>query len=163
MLRGCARSASSARISLKRSHMLFPVNYPPPSQPQPPTFGEFIIGAAAVGLALWGVAELFSSNTGDARACGVCGRMGHNRRTCPYDGERINFSRSIPKSRQCECCGSSRYGTQRHHTHGRSSLASFLDVCFDCHLACCHDGHFQNLGRKPRTCQVTGSSSFWRN
>lgn len=59
--------------------MLFSVNYPPPSPPQPPTFGAFIIGAAAVGLALWGVAELFRSNTGEARACVVCGRMGHTR------------------------------------------------------------------------------------
>lgn len=114
--------------------MLVPENYAQPQPYQPaPTLGEVIVGAAVVGLALWGVAELFNSNAGVQRACGVCGRMGHDRRTCPYDGERVSFSRSIPKSRRCECCGSSRYDTQRHHTHGRSSLAAFLDVCFDCH------------------------------
>lgn len=145
--------------------MLVPVSYPPqqPSQPQLPTFGEFVVGAAVVGFALWGMAELLSSNTCEPRSCGVCGRAGHDRRTCPYDGERVSFSRSIPKSRRCECCGSSRYGTQRHHTRGRSSLAAFLDVCFDCHLTCCHGGHFQNLGGKPRICQMTGAPSAWRS
>jgi hypothetical protein len=145
--------------------MLYPMNNPPqqPSQPQPPTFGEFAIGVAAIGLSLWGVCELLNTNIGEPRACGICGRMGHNRRTCPHAGQRLSFSRSIPKSQRCECCGSSRYRTQRHHTNGRSSLAAFLDVCFDCHLTCCHEGHFHNLGGKPRTCRLTGRRSHWRS
>ena len=77
--------------------MLVQVNYTQPQPYQPsPSLGEVIVGAAVVGLALWGVAELLSSNTDARRACGVCGRMGHDRRTCPYDGERASFSRSIP-------------------------------------------------------------------
>jgi len=135
--------------------------------PQPPSqtisFGEFLVGATIVGALIWGVGELFGADESSQRTCGICGREGHDRRTCPYDGERLGFSSTIPKSRRCECCGSSRYGTERHHTRGRSSVADFLDVCFDCHLTCCHGGHFQNLGTKPRKCHVTGNRSLWSN
>lgn len=133
-----------------------------PPQQQGISFGQFLAGAAVVGAVLWGVAEMFSPATRQ-RMCGVCGRPEHDRRTCSYDGARVGFPRSIPKSGQCECCGSSRYETQRHHTRGRSSLSDFLDVCFDCHLGCCHGGHFQNLGSKPRACRVTGNRSLWCN
>ena len=127
------------------------------------SLGELLVGTGIAIFAIWGAAELFGSDASPQRTCGICGGSGHDRRTCPYDGERLNFSRSIPKSGRCECCGSPRYGTQRHHTRGRSNLADFLDVCLGCHIDCCHDGHFQNLGRKLHTCKLTGKRSHWRN
>ena len=101
--------------------------------------GEFVVGDAVFVLGLWGIAELLGANT-SPRTCAVCGRQGHARRTCPHEGARVNFSRAIPKSNRCECCGSPRYGTQRHHTRGRSNPSDFLDVCLDCHIDCRHDG-----------------------
>lgn len=95
-------------------------------------------------------------------ACGVCGTRGHNILTCPYDGPRKNFSKSIPKSKRCECCGSYRYDTERHHSRGRADNSDFLDVCNGCHLNCCHDGDTQVLARKPRVCRYTGRESYWR-
>lgn len=132
---------------------------------QPPgevSLGGIVVGVGLAALAIWGLSEVFGNDEAPQRACGVCGRAGHNRRNCPYESERLNFSRSIPRSNRCECCGSSRYPTQRHHTRGRSSLADFLDVCFDCHIDCCHEGDFQNLGRKPQVCRHTGVLSYWR-
>jgi hypothetical protein len=126
------------------------------------SLGEFLVGATIVGLAVWGVAELIGQEA-PLRICGACGQAGHDRRTCPHDGPRLNFSRSLPRGRRCQCCASPRYEMQRHHTRGRSNLSDFLDVCLDCHLECCHDGDFRNLGRKPRTCRQTGNISAWRN
>lgn len=136
---------------------------PRQQQQQGVSLGEILMGAVVIGAAIWGAAALLNPDTVPQRTCGVCGRARHDRRTCPYDGERISFSGSIPKSRRCECCGSSRYGTQRHHPQGRASVADFLDVCLDCHVECCHGGHFQNLGGKPRTCRMTGNRSLYRN
>jgi hypothetical protein len=132
----------------------------PPARPI--SLGEFLVGTAMLGAIAWGAAELFSTPLPQKR-CGVCNRVGHDRRTCPFDGVRLNFSRSIPQSARCECCGSSRYRTERHHTRGRSCLDDFLDVCLDCHIDCCHDGHFQNLPKKPHACRVTGTRSYWRS
>ena len=137
------------------------VSLPVRSQRQDISPGEFLTGAVVVGLTLWGLAELLSPDGALPRTCGACGRGGHDRRTCPYEGKRVSFDRSIPKGHQCECCGSSRYETQRHHTRGRANPSDFLDVCFDCHLTCCHGGHFQNLGVKPRVCRETGNRSVW--
>jgi hypothetical protein len=94
-------------------------------------------------------------------ACGVCGTEGHNILTCVYDAPRANISKSIPKSKRCECCGSYRYGTERHHTRGRGNASDFLDLCLDCHIACGHQGDFQNIPIKPRVCRVTGNVSYW--
>lgn len=137
----------------------FVFQIPPPSHNL--SLGEALVGAGIAVLAIWGAAQLLDASP--QRTCGVCGREGHDRRTCPYDGQRIGFSRAVPKSRRCECCGSARYGTERHHTRGRANASDFLDVCLDCHLNCCHDGHFQNLGKKPRACRQTGNISAWRN
>jgi hypothetical protein len=93
----------------------------------------------------------------------VCGRAGHDRRTCPHDGERLKFPRAVPKSKSCRCCGSSRYDIERHHTRGRANLSDFLDVCNGCHLDCCHGGDFQNIGIKPHNCRITGRRSVWRS
>ena len=139
-----------------------PVFRIPPAPPPNISFGELLVGAGIAALAIWGAAELFGEATSPQRACGICGRQRHDRRTCPYDGARASFSRAIPKNSRCECCGSSRYGTERHHTRGRSNLSDFLDVCLDCHLDCCHDGHFQNLGKKPQICCQTANISSWR-
>jgi hypothetical protein len=139
-----------------------PIFQIPPPPPQGISFSEFLVGAGIAAFAVWCAAELFGTDASAQRRCGVCGGAGHDRRTCPYDGQRIGFSRAIPKNSHCECCGSSRYGTERHHTRGRSNPSDFLDVCLDCHLDCCHDGHFHNLGKKPRTCGQTGNSSAWR-
>jgi hypothetical protein len=139
-----------------------PVFQIPPSPPQCLSFGELLIGAGITGLAIWGAAELCGEGGSPQRTCGACRRKGHDRRICPYEGARAAFSRAIPKIRRCECCASSRYGTQRHHTRGRFNLSDFLDVCLDCHVDCCHDGHFQNLGKKPKMCCQTGNVSAWR-
>ncbi len=131
--------------------------------PAPPaqgiSLGELLVGAAVVAAVICGTAELVGVPA--HRTCGECGRAGHDRRSCPHDGERISFSRAIPRSNRCDCCGSSRYGTQRHHTRGRSVISDFLDVCFDCHIECCHGGHFHNLGAKPRTCRIADNRSLW--
>ena len=136
-----------------------------PSQSAAPTgIGEFLIGAGLLVGTILAITELLSPEQSVQRTCGVCGRAGHDdRRSCPHDGPRLGFSSSIPKASRCECCGTARYGTQRHHTRGRASLADFLDVCLDCHIDCCHDGHFQNLGKKPRACRHTGNISAWRD
>lgn len=132
------------------------------AQPEPVSFGGVVAAVVTIGFAVWGLAELIGATTASPRACGACGRPGHDRRTCPYDGERVGFPRGIPKSGRCECCGAGHHKTQRHHTRGRSSVADFLDVCPRCHLECCHQGHFQNLAVKPRMCRMTGSLSSWR-
>lgn len=94
-------------------------------------------------------------------ACGVCGQIGHNQITCDHAVARAAFSRSIGRSKRCECCGQYGYDIQRHHTRGRGNLSDFLDLCADCHIECGHGGHFQNLPIKPRVCQVLGGASWW--
>jgi len=94
------------------------------------------------------------------RTCSVCGISGHNRLTCPHDGQRVNFSRAIPRSSHCECCGQPSK-THRHHTRGRADDSDFLDVCTGCHLTCCHDGDFNTIGIKPRVCRVRNRRSSW--
>jgi len=94
-------------------------------------------------------------------ACGVCGIEGHTRVTCVYHGPRTNLKFAGPKSMRCECCGSYRYVTQRHHTRGRADDSDYLDVCIDCHVECCHLGDFYNLPKKPRVCRITGNKSWW--
>lgn len=93
-------------------------------------------------------------------ACGVCGAPGHNVVTCPHDAPRVRFS-AAGKSKRCECCGQYGYDIQRHHTRGRSDDSDYLDVCYDCHLDCCHGGDFQNIGRKPRVCRMVNRTSYW--
>lgn len=102
-----------------------------------------------------------AENGASERACGVCGRPGHDRRTCPHGAKRVHFSTAVRKSRYCECCGQDRYATHRHHTRGRANVSDYLDVCLDCHLDCCHDGDFQNLARKPQVCRVLDRPSAW--
>ncbi len=108
----------------------------------------WLLGAGALGIA-W----VQSGRTEAHRICGACGKAGHDRRTCPFDGPRVDFSRAIPRSQYCECC--ERHGeTQRHHARGRSDTSAFLDVCRPCHLYCCHGGSFQNLPIAPRYCRL---------
>lgn len=97
-------------------------------------------------------------------ACGVCDDTTHNRRTCPWDAPRRHFSRSIPKSKCCECCGSYRYEVERHHSRGRgdNSPSAILDLCAGCHLDCAHRGNTSNIPVKPRICTFTGNDSHWR-
>ena len=92
-------------------------------------------------------------------ACSYCGKEGHNVTTCPYANERVDCGPA--ESATCECCGKRR-DTVRHHTRGRGSCDDYLDVCRDCHLTCCHEGNWQNLGIKPRICRITGKPSAWR-
>lgn len=133
----------------------YSINREPPAKNNP--WGTlFLIGAGVAFLAA------LSDSEPAPRTCGVCGRSGHNRSSCSFDGPRVNFSRTIPRRRRCDCCGQTRYKTQRHHARGRSDDSDFLDVCGDCHLFCCHDGDFQNLGIKPRDCRVLNRTSFWR-
>jgi len=114
------------------------------------------------GLAVAGLVALASDSGPKTRSCGACGRSGHDRRNCPLTGPRANFSRSMRKSRRCECCGQSRYETQRHHPRGRADASDRLDVCGDCHIECGHDGHYQNAPRKPRVCRIMNRPSAWR-
>lgn len=132
------------------------------SHPLPVAQGPSLLKIGLLAVAIYALIDLFDSSKEPRRVCSVCERSGHDRRTCPYDGERLNFSRAIPKSSNCQCCGVARYEIQRHHTRGRSSLSDFLDVCGDCHIVCCHDGHFQNLGKKPQTCRLSCRRSVWR-
>lgn len=134
----------------------------PEQAPQQPWWAIPLTVVLGVGLA-----GLFSALISDwmsgepERACGVCRRRGHNRRSCPYDGPRESFSRAIPKSRRCECCGQYGYEIQRHHTRGRGIAWDYLDVCDACHVGCGHEGSFQNLAIKPRVCRVRNRTSFW--
>lgn len=94
--------------------------------------------------------------------CGVCGNYGHNSKTCLYIAKRTRLATHIPKSKRCQCCGQYGYATQRHHTKARGDDSDFLDLCFDCHLRCGHNGNFQNLPTKPRVCKYSGNVSYWR-
>lgn len=94
-------------------------------------------------------------------ACGVCGTIGHNIATCSYNAKRVNFPSASRKSKRCECCGQYGYKIQRHHTRGRGNDLDYLDVCSDCHIECCHGGHYQNLPIKPRVCRVLDRKSYW--
>jgi len=124
------------------------------------SLGQVLLGLG-IGIAAVYVLAVLLEPSAPVRACGVCGQSGHDRRRCPYEAERVNFAHSIPRSGRCQCCGSSRYGTQRHHPRGRANVSDFLDVCLDCHVECCHGGHFQNLGYKPRNCRIAGNTSHW--
>jgi len=146
-------------INPQRAAVL-PFAIPQPTDTAPLTV---LLGLGMATLAIYTLVNLFDSDQKLSKTCSVCNRPGHDRRTCPYEGERLGFSRSIPKSWQCECCGSSHYEIQRHHTRGRPSRSDFLDVCCGCHVECCHGGSFQNLGSKPRTCRITGRPSYWCN
>ena len=128
-------------------------------QQQPLTWGEIIVGGLVIGGLAYIAYKAFSDTP--AHHCSVCNSTNHDRRTCPYDGPRIAFSRSIPLSEICECCGEYP-AAQRHHTRGRSDDSDKLDVCIGCHLHCCHNGHWQNFPTKPRTCMFSGEMSSWR-
>jgi hypothetical protein len=125
------------------------------------TWSEIIVGGLALGLLVYAAYTTFSEPEKSARHCSVCDSTNHDRRNCPYDGPRIRFSRTIPMSASCECCG--QYpAAQRHHTRGRSDDSDKLDVCHSCHLHCGHKGHWQNFPTKPRVCLFTDAPAFWR-
>jgi len=127
------------------------------------SLGQKLALAAFAGLAIWSVLDYFESDQAPARrCCSVCGSAGHDRRTCPHDGPRRQFGKSIPKGVRCECCGRPGYTIERHHTRGRSSLEDFLDMCGACHIECGHGGDFRNLARKPWVCRVHNRVSRWR-
>lgn len=117
-----------------------------------------VIGGFLSALAL--VSDAFSDT--QARTCGICGRAGHNRATCPHGGTRAHFSPAIPKSRRCECCGQYGRCIHRHHTRGRQDISDYLDVCSDCHIDCCHEGDYRSLAKKPQVCRVADQPSYWR-
>jgi hypothetical protein len=94
-------------------------------------------------------------------ACGVCNLKGHNAATCAFNAPRVPLP-PVRKSKRCECCGQYGYGMHRHHTRGRGDSSDYLDVCVDCHVECCHSGHYQNLAIKPRVCRVLNRDSYWR-
>lgn len=121
----------------------------------------FVLGLAVVGIFGLICADALADNKPERRCTG-CGGTGHDRRTCGYTGQRRHFSRSIPRSKRCECCGKYGYDIQRHHPRGRADDSDWLDVCNGCHLHCCHKGDFNNLATKPRSCQFTGQDSYWR-
>lgn len=133
------------------------VNHVTPPQGGIP-WGALLLG----GLAFVGLVALTPNDEPKKRYCGACGRAGHNRSKCPYSGPRAHFSRSIPTNRRCECCGQSRYETQRHHPRGRADGSDRLDLCGDCHIECGHNGHYQNPARKPHVCRVMNRPSAWR-
>lgn len=142
-----------------------PPLFPEQGPEQPWSAGKaLLVGAGLVGLGYLlscVLSELTSSEP--QRTCSVCGRRGHDRRTCPYDGPREQFSSAIPKIRRCHCCGQYGYSTKRHHTRGRANASDHLDVCDACHLTCGHGGDFRNLPIKPRFCRILDRPSFWRN
>jgi len=127
--------------------------------PQQPWWATALAALLAGGLVYAVISDWASGEP--ERICGTCGRPGHNRRTCPYGVPRVSFSRAIPRSRRCECCGLYGYTVQRHHPRGRGNARDYLDVCDACHINCGHEGHFRNLAIKPRVCRVMNRSSFW--
>jgi hypothetical protein len=134
----------------------------PEQVPRPPSpLGVILIGAG-LGLLAYRVLSAWGSG-GPTRTCGLCGRPGHDRRTCSHGGPRLNLSSDLLKSRRCECCGCYRQGTQRHHTQGRASTWDYLDLCDACHLECGHEGDFRNLAIKPQFCRITDRPAFWRH
>lgn len=133
---------------------------PLPLTPQQPPWWTHPVVIAGGFLALLALADSFSDPP--VRACGICGSPGHNRTTCPHGGQRKHFSRVTPKSSYCECCGHSCPRLHRHHTRGRQDVSDYLDVCYDCHLDCCHEGSYTNLAKKPQVCRVIDRQSFWR-
>lgn len=136
-----------------------PVQQPLLSQ-QPLTLGELILGGLVLGGLGYAAYKAFEPGRA-TRHCSVCDSTYHDRRSCPHDGPRISFSRSIPMAATCECCGEYP-AAQRHHTRGRSDDTDKLDVCATCHLHCGHKGHWQNFPVKPRTCVVTDAPASWR-
>lgn len=92
--------------------------------------------------------------------CGIYGALGHNKATCLHNAHRLHFSPSDPKRKRCECRAKYGYKIQRNHRRGRGDNSDYLDVCSDCHLDCCHGGHFNNLPIKPRVCRFTGKNSY---
>ncbi len=94
-------------------------------------------------------------------SCGICGKSGHNNKTCVYDAKRTRLAPEFAKNKRCECCGQYGYEIQRHHTRGRGNDSDFLDLCRDCHLHCGHGGNFHNLPIKPRVCRWTEKASYW--
>lgn len=133
----------------------------PEQTPQQPWWAIPLAVVLGSGLIYTLVSHWTSSE--QKRPCGVCGRPGHNRSTCPYDGPRESFSRAIPKSRRCQCCGRYGYEIQRHHARGRGVAWDQLDVCDACHVECGHEGSFRKLAIKPRVCRVLNRTSFWRS
>ena len=127
----------------------------------PPSLLEAILITGGLGLLAYGLLSALSPDE-PKRTCGACGRLGHNRTTCPHDGPRMRFSRAIPRSPQCQFCGQYRYGTSRHHPRGRADISDHLDVCLDCHKECCHEGDFRNIAIKPRICRVLDRPAWWR-
>jgi hypothetical protein len=132
-----------------------------PEQPPQPPWWVTALAVTAVGGLIYAVVSDLTSKP--ERVCGSCGRPGHDRRICAYDMPRVSFSRAIPKSRRCECCGLYGHRVQRHHPRGRANTRDFLDVCDACHVNCGHEGHFRNLAIKPRICRVMNRPSFWCN
>jgi hypothetical protein len=128
----------------------------PPISPAGLFIGALAV-LGAVGLICWAGSESDQSE----RRCSGCGNTGHDRRTCSHTGERRHFSRSIQRSKRCECCGHY-YDTHRHHPRGRADDSDWLDVCNGCHLGCCHKGDFNNFATKPRFCLYTGRAAYWR-
>jgi len=99
---------------------------------------------------------------GAKMVCSVCHKLGHNSAKCPQNGPRVGWNfQQEPKSKRCECCGQYGYEIHRHHTRDRGNNSYYLDVCFDCHLKCGHQGDFQNIPIKPQVCRVMNRSSYW--
>jgi hypothetical protein len=132
-----------------------------PQEPSISPAGLLLGSLAALGV----VGLIWAATSGrdrPERRCTGCGSTRHDRRNCNHTGERRHFSKSIPRSKRCECCGKYGYDTHRHHPRGRADDSDWLDVCNGCHLHCCHKGDFNNFATKPRFCLFTGGDSYWR-
>lgn len=123
-------------------------------------WGKVVWGTVAIGVLGCVVYKTLDADT-PTRHCSICDSSTHDRRNCPFDGPRVSFSKAIPMSAACECCGS-RQSRHRHHTRGRSDDSDFLDLCNRCHLHCGHKGRFRNLPVKQRYCTLTGRAASWR-
>lgn len=124
--------------------------HPPPAPVQEGIdWGAVLLTAGAVSLVAY-AAGAFDTPT---RRCGMCGRAGHDTRTCSQNPAKRARLR-ITKTGNCSCCKRRFPRTEAHHYAGPANGTEGREMCGTCHLVCGHGGHWQNMGSNPRYCRL---------